>query len=1195
MPIHSRDEQKQSGSTSADGRSPKRRKIRKGTHSCWACKRKKIRCTFSTPDGEPVDLETLENPSEALAGEVCDGCRRRGTPCISQELPETAALSAAANHSRQVDDRLGRMEALVEMLVKNAARGEPISSSSASIASPRPEMFLSGPTASKQRDGDQQPPGTSTPAADCFPANRRVRPDGSDSEDEGPADLGPDSLQKNPETSAIAAHRAPQLGMNATSEAYSRESTSHGPTTYTTWFGHERGIGDEEQPGTLPPPTTVGPGTPASCPSTRSTCAANNSRTASTACTVPSPADISNMVGSATDGPARQAPYLSANRMHQEYMSRYKTLASTWPSPADLEIILKALERPVRSGLHKVLVYSPFSAVTAAESPPICRESARSVLKLPPVGAHLVLVAQTLLYLASFLQHMHPMFDPDLKSLSMPHRELIQRIMCATTTVVTGNDSLIGSFEGVQCLVMQGVIQSNQGNLRRAWLAFRRAMTMTQLMGLHRGFPGTSLKMLDPTAPPPIMPKCMWFRILYADRYLSLMLGLPQGLPGDSHVLCPGTKRKSKNSTKSKMPPAMEEYINMFDFGDSWHELRKIEEAHAIIAGRIIERNEAWRSEEDDKLMRDEWGIDSDDFEDEGGADTDDTDNLDNDLSNPYSTQSIDLALQNASRSVPAQWWLTPFINDGSSGEGDGASNFMRTQQLIDQLFHYHLLTQLHLPYMLRRGSDTNKPYHLARGDGECSMTSTEPEDRGMSGSAGSVDKYAYSKITCVSASREVLGRFLSLRSNKQVAFFTRCIDFFALLASMTLCLAHLDSHRNEQMMLQKQPKRDRKSMAANDFLAHQRLSDRGMMERVLQSMDEMAKINEDDALSSKSAAFLRRMLDVEHDASLAVAASLGCPDAKVEIERREAESNASNIDGDMRVWVPFLGTIRINKEGILRVKGNECSLKLPTEENPAQTPAGNKDASESKAASAGADFTDRTLIDAPDPLLADAQPFGANGIQGASFAATYPTLASGAGPTLNSHSGIGLQAPTWSSGDPYVPNNNPGAANPYMFYTSDGVTSSSNPLVDGNNNPDGGINAAVFGGFGNYGSDGYGNGSGGGYGNGSYRGILQGDDWTLQGVDFAFFENLLMHGALVNNNVDDTATGDANASTAASSGAADESDGATTTASADGKIAMDANGPIPVQPADGGGPEDDIILTNSRRPGKLGENMLWM
>jgi hypothetical protein len=50
----------------------KRRKVRKGTHSCWECKRRKMKCRFDP----------------RIASTSCNGCRRRGSPCISQEFPE---------------------------------------------------------------------------------------------------------------------------------------------------------------------------------------------------------------------------------------------------------------------------------------------------------------------------------------------------------------------------------------------------------------------------------------------------------------------------------------------------------------------------------------------------------------------------------------------------------------------------------------------------------------------------------------------------------------------------------------------------------------------------------------------------------------------------------------------------------------------------------------------------------------------------------------------------------------------------------------------------------------------------------------------------------------------------------------------------------------------------------------------------
>src|ERR1700748_2340507 len=47
----------------------KRRRVRKGTHSCWECKRRKVKCRLASPEDT-----------------ICIHCTRRGAQCISQEL-----------------------------------------------------------------------------------------------------------------------------------------------------------------------------------------------------------------------------------------------------------------------------------------------------------------------------------------------------------------------------------------------------------------------------------------------------------------------------------------------------------------------------------------------------------------------------------------------------------------------------------------------------------------------------------------------------------------------------------------------------------------------------------------------------------------------------------------------------------------------------------------------------------------------------------------------------------------------------------------------------------------------------------------------------------------------------------------------------------------------------------------------------
>jgi hypothetical protein len=140
---------------------------------------------------------------------------------------------------------------------------------------------------------------------------------------------------------------------------------------------------------------------------------------------------------------------------------------------------------------------------------------------------------------------------------------------------------------------------------------------------------------------------------------------------------------------------------------------------------------------------------------------------------------------------------------------------FWNTRRLFAQVLHYNLLNQLHLPYMLR-------------------SSSAERE-------------YEYSRITCVNASREVLSRFITLRSFNGIAYSCRTVDFLALMVTMTLLLAHLDNHLSE----------------AENFLAHQYHSDRAMIEQVQENMKEVNRLNS-DALSAQSADLLRRLLTIE-------------------------------------------------------------------------------------------------------------------------------------------------------------------------------------------------------------------------------------------------------------------------------------------------------------------------------------------
>jgi hypothetical protein len=107
----------QSDNFSSAREKSERRKVRKGTQSCWECKRRKIKCAF------------------ALSGDAtCSGCKRRGTLCVSQDYPDVRIPTGTTG---PVEYRLARVEVLLEQLVKNAETNGVLTSSKSSSSRQR--------------------------------------------------------------------------------------------------------------------------------------------------------------------------------------------------------------------------------------------------------------------------------------------------------------------------------------------------------------------------------------------------------------------------------------------------------------------------------------------------------------------------------------------------------------------------------------------------------------------------------------------------------------------------------------------------------------------------------------------------------------------------------------------------------------------------------------------------------------------------------------------------------------------------------------------------------------------------------------------------------------------------------------------------------------------------------------------------
>lgn len=271
-------------------------------------------------------------------------------------------------------------------------------------------------------------------------------------------------------------------------------------------------------------------------------------------------------------------------------------------------------------------------------------ENPDSLSVIPPPSNHPTVLARRLLQLCICI-HYEPAATRGIQPLlqmPIPLQDHSQSIISSIDQLVTNNDDLIATAEGLQTLVFLGYWHANQGNLRAAWLIFRRAISLGILMGIDRPSSSTStnqLKFADPTIPPATRstPQALWYRINSYDRILSLMLDLPVGSHSNSFATEAAMARDTPQERLAKL--------------------------HAVVGRRIIERNTI--SQHQAKV------------------------------SSTYATTSqIDRDLDNAARAMGTEWWNLPSLDSP-----DPAALLARANHLQLQIRHFELKNILHLPY----------------------------------------------------------------------------------------------------------------------------------------------------------------------------------------------------------------------------------------------------------------------------------------------------------------------------------------------------------------------------------------------------------------------------------------------------------------------------------------------------------------
>ncbi|CAI7603531.1 unnamed protein product [Penicillium pancosmium] len=477
------------------------------------------------------------------------------------------------------------------------------------------------------------------------------------------------------------------------------------------------------------------------------------------------------------------------------YEKLCRRLHGSLPSRQVIEMICNTRGR--KAILFHEMLKAPYSVLKSNGL-----KSPNTLLEIPSANSHPVLIARHMLYIATFLQHLHPDILEARNGSQEPLPTLMKRLAETAVKFVTTNDEFFGSIEALECVMMESTYHHNGGNLRRSWIANRRAMVIAQMMNLHQSESRAKYKVLDDETN--AHPQFMWFRIVSLDRNLCLMLGLTQGSFDQS--MATGT------AFRDDIP------------------MGRLERMHCAFASRMLERNESGPCTNDFAL-----------------------------------TQSLDLELQQAGRSMPSKWWLMPNLDRVFD---DPQALFFDMGRLFNQLYHYNLLNQLHLPYMLR----------------------SSPERQ-----------YEYSRMTCVNASREILSRFLMFRGFNSNSFCCRTVDFFALMAAITLLLAHLDSHRFSQ---------------TSNLLAHQYHSDRAMIEQAQVNMERISRLN-GDTLSAQSASLLHKLMAIDSD----TADGVSTESVSVQTPESPAWQSSENGTGIVRVQIPYFGIVSIARRGIFSKK----------------------------------------------------------------------------------------------------------------------------------------------------------------------------------------------------------------------------------------------------------------------------------
>ncbi|KAI0537134.1 hypothetical protein GGR58DRAFT_359489 [Xylaria digitata] len=254
------------------------------------------------------------------------------------------------------------------------------------------------------------------------------------------------------------------------------------------------------------------------------------------------------------DLPTPASSHHDAPVLNHKFTQLSRALHDLLPCQQDIEAITAA-----SPGVSFVVsFFSRYCDVAAGRT-----EEPSSICVVPSPSSHPIVLAKRLMQLTNCLQQIQPTTPLKLVATEST-RCLMGKYVTVVSNLVAHNDELVGYAEGLETLALISLYHANAGNLRKAWLMLRRALSVAQLMGVDR-WGDKPLRSADPTSDPStrIRAKAFWFRLNFTDRYLSLLLGLPAGTDDNSFLAD--------------------------DTGDEPTD--KLEKQHTVVMGAIIKRN----------------------------------------------------------------------------------------------------------------------------------------------------------------------------------------------------------------------------------------------------------------------------------------------------------------------------------------------------------------------------------------------------------------------------------------------------------------------------------------------------------------------------------------------------------------------------------------------------------------------------